>query len=506
VTGSPDLSTSATSTTRAGTYAGAITVADAGTLSAQNYDFPSNDFVAGTMTVNEATRTATISIHGGLTSVNEGTSFSIDLTSNDTGYGATPADGRPYSWTIDFGDGTGTHTYLSSSLTYSGFSTSISYTYPDGTGASDTIKANTTDYAVDNSLVNHNNLASTSITVNNVAPTASLAGGSSALVGQYMTFTGSYNDAGTGDLPTETIAWKVTNSSGVVVAGGSSGNGTAVGIIGAYQSQFSFALSASGTYTLSFRVTDKDGGTINIGKTLTITTAIVAMQTDPTNAAKTALVIVSPATSGNPELIVISPTSSTVGSAVYTVKMGTDSAHLTTIGTNYSPTGHIYVYGGAGNDTIQLVANGSNTVSTPAVLFGGAGNDTIDARGSSANNVLDGGTGNDTLYGGSGYDILIGGDPAGRGAVDQFYMNANTKGDLIIQSSTSYDNNVLALVALMNEWDTVTFGAGSNLAAVQAAMTTNVNGFALTTGSGGTVGAKNTSDQVFTSGSDYWLF
>src|SRR5262249_19729537 len=151
---------------------------------------------------------------------------------------------------IDWGDGitsTGTVSYNSGTQTYS---VTGSHTYTDNHQPSGPYTVTVTVHDAGGGVGS----ATTSIVVNNVAPTASLAGPTTALPGQYLTFTGSYDDAGTGDLPTEVIAWKVTNSSGVVVAGGASGNGTVVGLIGVYQSQFSFALSTAGSYTLSFRV------------------------------------------------------------------------------------------------------------------------------------------------------------------------------------------------------------------------------------------------------------
>src|SRR5205823_3822405 len=58
VTGSANLSTSATATSAVGSYA--ITLVDAGTLSATNYDCPSANFVNGTLTVTNAAPTVTI--------------------------------------------------------------------------------------------------------------------------------------------------------------------------------------------------------------------------------------------------------------------------------------------------------------------------------------------------------------------------------------------------------------------------------------------------------------
>src|SRR5207253_2023790 len=123
--------------------------------------------------------------------------------------------------------------------------------------------------------------------------------------------------------------------------------------------------------------------------------------------------------------------------------------------TIFRPTGHIIVYGQAGNDTITLasaVISGSTVfVTKPAVLSGDAGNDTLSAAGSSANNVLLGGAGNDTLTGGSGRDLLIGG--SGSDVID-----GGGNDDILIGGLTSYDNeaaggiNFAALNAIMSEW------------------------------------------------------
>src|SRR5262249_41253180 len=156
---------------------------------------------------------------------------------------------------------------------------------------------------------------------------------------------------------------------------------------------------------------------------------------------KTALVVVGTSLA---DTIIVTPTT-TVG-ATYTVKMKSGAASdFTTYGTNFNPTGHIYVFAGDGNDTVQLVANGTTPVSIPALLFGEAGNDGLDATGSSAANVLDGGKGDDVLYDGTGRTIEVGGGDTGTaGRIDQFntggvYGNQNLGEDLIIRASTSYD-------------------------------------------------------------------
>jgi hypothetical protein len=334
-----------------------------------------------------------------------------------------------------------------------------------------------------------------SVEVDNVAPTATLTGPASAMLGQSVTFTGSYNDVGIADLPTETLVWTVTNALGGVVAGGNTGNGTTVSS-GTYMQDFSFALPAQGLMapgklTVNLSVTDKDGGKVIVSAPFTIIPGQVAMETDPFDTSKTALVVIGTMTA---DTILITPT--TTAGTTYTVKMKSGGAtNFTTYGTNYNPTGHIIVFGGAGNDTIQLLANGSTTVSIPALLFGEAGNDVLDATGSSAANVLDGGAGNDIFYDGTGRTIEIGGGDAGTpGHVDQFntggaYGNQNLGEDVIIRASTSYDNDTRALISLLNEWNST-----DSFKTRQTLMSTNVNGYKLDSS---TVGTLDTLDAYF---------
>ena len=78
---------------------------------------------------------------------------------------------------------------------------------------------------------------------------------------------------------------------------------------------------------------------------------------------------------------------------------------------------HVYVLGGAGNDSLSAVADSSSTMEGFAgndsltgsggndTLRGGAGDDTL--RGQAGDDILDGGSGTDQLYGGEGEDTYL---------------------------------------------------------------------------------------------------
>ena len=110
----------------------------------------------------------------------------------------------------------------------------------------------------------------------------------------------------------------------------------------------------------------------------------------------------------------------------------------------FTPTGHILVYGGSGNDSISEVA-GTVPIVVPTVLDGGSGNDTISAAGSSATNVLIGGSGNDALTAGDGRTVIIGGEGTD-------VLQAGTDDAILIGGSTAFDTNTLAQVGIASEW------------------------------------------------------
>jgi hypothetical protein len=83
------------------------------------------------------------------------------------------------------------------------------------------------------------------VTVNNVPPTVSAGGNQTVNEGSTVTLNGTVSDPGVHD--TFTFDWHVVSSNGQVVSDGSAQN-------------FSFTPVDNGTYTVTYTVTDKDGG------------------------------------------------------------------------------------------------------------------------------------------------------------------------------------------------------------------------------------------------------
>ena len=101
--------------------------------------------------------------------------------------------------------------------------------------------------------------------------------------------------------------------------------------------------------------------------------------------------------------------------------------------------GHIYVYGGNGNDSISI----QHLINKEAFLFGQNGRDTLKAGG--GRTVLVGGSGNDSLTGGKRRDVLIGG--LGSDAITGVVGD-----DIVIAGTTDHDANEMALCEILEEW------------------------------------------------------
>jgi Ca2+-binding RTX toxin-like protein len=94
---------------------------------------------------------------------------------------------------------------------------------------------------------------------------------------------------------------------------------------------------------------------------------------------------------------------------------------------------------GDGNDLLFV----DGKVRRPLLVQAGAGSDRVMAGGGNA--MILGGPGNDVLTGGKGRDVLIGGD-------DSDQLSGGGGSDLLIGGTTNYDDNEVALEAILAEW------------------------------------------------------
>jgi hypothetical protein len=332
----------------------------------------------------------------------------VTLTVNQPS-GTTP--NLTFSWSLNngpFTDATGATATLTWSQLVS-FGINDGGTYPIALQVSDGVTTTT---------------FSSSVVVSSVPPSAGISGHINAVRGEPRNYTLTATDPSPLDLAagfTYVINW---------------GDGSTQTVTGPSSTTVGHIYVATGTYPIQVTAADFHG---QVGPTanLTVKVSAAALQVDPFDNTKTALVV--GGTTGQ-DTIVLQPGAVT-GSILVTV-------NGVTIGP-YSPTGYIFITGQGGGDSITLQAGQVNgapvPILVPAMIWAGPGNSTIDARGSSANNVLVGGKGNNTLYGGGGADILIGGTGASS-------LYAGTGGDILIGGYTDFGSNPAALYALSNEW------------------------------------------------------
>jgi hypothetical protein len=295
---------------------------------------------------------------------------------------------------------------------------SWSYTPDDGPSGPTTVTLTATNFSGLTAT------ATFTLTVNNVAPAAAVSGPSDGVRGQARTFALTASDSSSVDQAagfTFAVDW---------------GDGTTQTVTGPSGTAASHTFTVSGTYNVWVTATDKDGDT-SAAATRAVTITAVALQTDPTDPGKTALVV--GGTTGA-DTITIKP-----ADAVGTLDVKIGSTNMG----SFTPTGHVIVYGQAGDDSIELqtssISGAVVRISQPAFLFGGDGKDSLDASGSSGDNVLQGGAGNDNLRAGSGRELLVGGLGAD-------VLQGNAGDDILVGGTTDYDSNLAALNAVMSEW------------------------------------------------------
>jgi uncharacterized delta-60 repeat protein len=399
------------------------------------------------VTVNNVAPTLTLS---GASAVNEGSTYTLSLAASD------PGQDTIAKWTITWGDG--------NVQTVSGNPGSVSHTYADGP-LTVTISATATD---EDGTYNAGN--SVNVTVNNVAPTASLSGPATGARGQLRTFTLGAADPSAVDQAgsfTFNINW---------------GDGNSQPSTGPASQQLGHVYTTAGTYTVQITATDKDGG---VSTTVQQTITINAVDLQGGNLA------IGGTTADDNITVAPADASGNLAVTINGVAQGT-----------FAPPAQIVVYDQAGNDQIKLNTKkiGPTTyyVTVPAALFGDAGNDTLDARGSTANNILIGGAGTDQLQGGSGRDLLIGGAGADT-------LHGNGGDDLVIGNSTDFDANLSALNAIMAEWGRTDADYATRISHLNGSVSGGLNGGTFLNGA--TVYDDAALDQLYgESGSDWFFY
>ncbi len=159
--------------------------------------------------------------------------------------------------------------------------------------------------------------------------------------------------------------------------------------------------------------------------------------------------------------------------------------------TLYSGSGNDQLYGGDGNDYL-FGRDGLDR------LYGEAGDDQL--FGESGHDILLGSTGNDSLFGGADRDILIAG-------IGNDYLFGEGGEDIMIGGTTSHDNNVTALAAILAEW-TSGNSYETRVSNIRQGLGQS-DGFTLNAGTlpaASTVQDDGFSDEVYSGGDRDWLF
>ncbi len=416
--GTAHYTISATATDEDGTYAAGNTVA---------------------VTVNNVAPTLAIS---GRSSVNEGSTYTLNLSSSDPGADTIS------QWTINWGDGTQVVT---------GHPASVTHVYADGNSTSHyTISATATDedgtYAAGNTVA---------VNVVNVAPTVNTGGPYQTFDDTPIVLTATATDpAGAADPLT--FLWDLDGDGIYGETGTSATRGNEVGASVTYNPTG----QGNTTQTVKLKVSDGDGGvttatttvqvlgtgTLQIGSTLYIVggngndivaitmcgNQIVVLATfnsnNPTYFNASTITDIQVRTRGGNDIVVTTPNVT----ETMTIDGGDGNDLLTGGG------GRNVIIGGNGNDILYGAAGDD-------ILFGGAGND--DLYGGDGNDVLVGGDGNDILDGGNGRDVLI-------GSQDNDTLDGGNDDDVLIGGFTIHDNDVAALDAIMSIWgSSATFDA-----------------------------------------------
>ncbi|MGE5611565.1 MAG: peptidylprolyl isomerase [Bacillota bacterium] len=373
------------------------------------------------------------------TSVTENTTEwtrTVDFIEHDTA-------AHTYTINVDYGDGTpvqevtadGTHFQISHKWANSGtYIVLVTMTDGDSNVGYDKVK----------------------VVVTNTAPSADITGNFQNVPGQPVALTIQGTDVSQADLKGMYfyVSW------GDTPAGGQdqkdyyySSDGTAK-----FTAWHTYAsVPSSGTYSIVITVTDKDGASTNITKTMNMV-ATASVQTDPVDSTKKMLVV--GGTNGSDIIRLVPKPNNQVEVLIGSDAPGEDPTPQSK-GT-FDCDGRIQVWGGTGDDDISVDPSFQGVVEFfggggTDTLTGGDGNDILVGDGvlgsptTGAKDVLDGGKGNDLLIGGAGDDTLTGGE--GDDLLIAGYTSPGTTYPSYFSTKPlSYDCDPAALRLLLAEW------------------------------------------------------
>jgi Ca2+-binding RTX toxin-like protein len=401
---------------------------------------------ADTKTVTVTNVAPTAAIVGAPASAPEGTPISLASSVSDAGAGDT----RTYDWRV-----------TKNGTLYAAGTAAITFT-PDDNGPYVVTLAVTDD---DGGV----GIDSKTLTVTNVAPTASIAGPATGRQGVDVVV---QSTAPTDPSSVDTAAgfgylWRLLK------------DGAAIDLTGVHTTgaTFSWVPATAGTYTVVLEVTDKDGGRATTTKQVVVT-SVPGITLLPNGR----LVVVG--TDGD-DKILVNP-----GGGAPEIKVKLNDDQQTFVGVR-----EIVIYANAGNDDVQIAGG----VTVPVTAFGGAGNDRL--KGGGGVNVLVGGDGDDVLLGGGVRDILIGGAGADR-------LVGSSTDDILIAGYTLFDTNLAALLAIRQEW-TSDRGFAERVANLAGTGTTGANGtvYLVTSGPAARVFDDDAEDILTgAGGTDWFLF